>query len=84
MTFFRDFFSCDFFPTFVKPPRRFNRVPTIYVLSKNIKIFVMKCSFFFSTKNLCLLHGHVFVMPKFDVRLTSIQSTVTDGIYYFV
>ena len=41
--------------------------PTIYVLSKNkknIKIFVMKFSIFIFTaeKNLCVLHGQVFVM----------------------
>ena len=40
-------------------------VPTIYVLSinkKNIKICELKIFNFLSTKNLCLLHGQVFVM----------------------
>ena len=44
--------------------RRFYRVPTIYVLSKNkrnIKIFLMKFSIFTDEKNLCILHGQVFI-----------------------
>ena len=46
---------------------------TIYVLSKNkknIKIFQLKIVQFLKHKNLCLLHGHVFVM---------VAVTVTDG-----
>ena len=38
---------------------------TIYVLSKNkknIKIFLLKIIIFYNLKNLCILHGHVFVM----------------------
>ena len=45
--------------------RRFKRVPTIYVLSKNkknINIFLMKFSIFKMKKNLYILHGQVFVM----------------------
>ena len=39
--------------------------PTIYVLSKNkknIEFFMMKFSIFTGEKNLCILHGQVFVM----------------------
>ena len=43
-----------------------HRLWVIYVLSKNkknIKHFLMKCSFFFSAeKILCMMHGQVFVM----------------------
>ena len=46
------------------------RLPTIYVLSinkKNIKMFPMKFLFFaFETKNICILHGQVFVMQCGD------------------
>ena len=44
--------------------RRFLRVPTIYVLSKNKKniIFSDEIFNFFILKNLCILHGQVFVM----------------------
>ena len=48
----------------LEPPQR--RVPTIYVLSKNKKnIFKnpMKFSIFTGEKNLCILHGQVFIMP---------------------
>ena len=41
------------------------RVPTIYVLSKNkknINFFLMKFSIFTGEKNLCILHGEVFVV----------------------
>ena len=41
------------------------RVPTIYVLSKNkknIKDFLLKFFNFYNLKNLCILHGRVFVM----------------------
>ena len=40
-------------------------VPTINVLSKNIKnieLFPMKFSFFTAEKKICILHGQVFVM----------------------
>ena len=46
----------------LEPPRH---VPTINVLSKPIKInqiFPMKFSIINAEKNLCTLHGHVFVM----------------------
>ena len=45
--------------------RRFKRVPTIYVLSKNKKIdrkFQMKIVSFTGMINRCMLHGRVFVM----------------------
>ena len=44
--------------------RRFLRVSTIYVLSKNKKIifFYLKIFIFTGVKNSCILHGHVFVM----------------------
>ena len=51
--------------------RRFYRVPTIYVLSKNkknIKIFLLKIFNFYSSKNLCLLHGQVFLMKLYAHR----------------
>ena len=40
-------------------------MPTIYVLSKNkkkISFFLQKIFIFYSYKNLCILHGQVFVM----------------------
>ena len=40
-------------------------VPTIYVLStdkKNIIFFPMEFSIFAFEKNLCVLHGHIFIM----------------------
>ena len=45
--------------------RRFLRVPTIYVLSKNmkkVKDIKLKIVIFTAVKNRCILHGHVFVM----------------------
>ena len=45
--------------------RRFLRVPTIFVLSKNKKnvaIFSLKITIFTAFKNRCILHGRVFVM----------------------
>ena len=49
----------------LEPPRLAKAVltsPTIYVLSKNIKNFLMKFSIFMIEKNLCISHGQVFVM----------------------
>ena len=46
-------------------PRRFQRVPTIYVLSKNkknMKNFLLKSFNFYNFRKICTLHGHVFVM----------------------
>ena len=40
-------------------------VPTIYVLSRNKKIIkkiLLKIFIFYNFNNLCILHGHVFVM----------------------
>ena len=45
--------------------RRFYRVPTIYVLSKNLNIIKkiqLKIVIFTAVKNRCILHGDVFVM----------------------
>ena len=45
--------------------RRFERVPTIYVLRKNMKIikkFQPKIVIFTAVKNRCMLHGRVFIM----------------------
>ena len=45
--------------------RQFQRVPTIYVLiknKKNTKSFLLKIFIFHTFKNLCILHGQVFVM----------------------
>ena len=55
----------------LEPPRRGSleppqREPTIYILSKNkknIKIFLTKFSIFTMEKNLCILHGQVFMPP---------------------
>ena len=47
--------------------RRFKRVPTIYVLNKNMKIVKknqLKIVIFTEVKNRCILHGRVFVMVK--------------------
>ena len=47
------------------PVRRFYRVPTIYVLSKNkkiITIFHLQIIFFTAVQNCSILHGHVCVM----------------------
>ena len=47
--------------------RRFLRVPTIYVLSKNkkiVKTFQLKIVIFTAVKNRCILHGCVFVMEN--------------------
>ena len=44
---------------------RFSRVPTIYVLSKImkiVKIFQLKIVIYTAIKNRCMLHRHVFVM----------------------
>ena len=45
--------------------RRFLRVPTIYVLSKNkknVQFFYLNFFFFTAVKNRCILYGHFFVM----------------------
>ena len=47
--------------------RRFYRIPTIYVLSKNkknITIFHLKIIIFTAVKNCCILHGRVFVIIR--------------------
>ena len=47
--------------------RRCKRVPTIYVLSKNIKLiktFHLIIAIFTAVKNRYILHGRVFVMEK--------------------
>ena len=54
--------------------RRFQRVPKIYVLSKNkknIKKNHRKISIFTAVKNRCLLHGRVFVMKYMPVSGTN-------------
>ena len=55
-------------------PRRFLRVPTIYVLSKKkekYQFFSAENFHFLSSNNLCLLHGQVFVMTCIRVQNTS-------------
>ena len=50
--------------------RRFYRVPTIYVLSKNMQIvkkIQLKNVIFTAMKNRCILHGRVFVMGGSDL-----------------
>ena len=52
--------------------RRFLRVLTTYVLSKNkknIKIFQLKIIIFTAVKNCCILHGRVFVMMNDHVQI---------------
>ena len=49
--------------------RRFLRVPTIYILSKNMKIvkqIQLKTVIFTAVKNRCILHGCVFVLKEGD------------------
>ena len=46
-------------------------VPTIYVLSKNmknVKIFQLKIVIFTAVKNRCMLHGRVSVLRKQNVK----------------
>ena len=66
----------------LEPPRQGSsnvyRVPTIYVLSKNmksIKIFLMKFSIFTAPKNLCILHWQVFVMDQELLQVTKSKNT---------
>ena len=57
---------------------RYNRVPTIYVLSKNMKIVKKKIKLniviFTAVKNRCILHVRVFVM---DTKFPSCVFTIT-------
>ena len=58
----------------LEPPRRggSNMYPQSYVLSKNkknIKKFLQKIFNFCNLKNLCILHGHVFLMLR-DLEVT--------------
>ena len=51
--------------------RRFKRVLTIYVLSKNKKtnqFLYLKIFIFTAVNNRCLLHGRVFVMKSTEPR----------------
>ena len=58
--------------------KNFLCVPTIYVLSKNMKImktFQPKIVIFIAVKNRCMLHGHVFVVhTKVILSLNLTQS----------
>ena len=50
-------------------------MPTIYVLSKNIKIIKKnqpKIVIFIAMKNRCILHGRVFVMKRFVGSMNSV------------
>ena len=65
--------------------RRFQRVPTIYVLSKSMKI--QNCQnnltenyHFTAVKNRCILHGHVFVMV---FKLRGLKSKGSPKIHHF-
>ena len=64
-------------------PRRFLCVPTIYVLSKNKKNnknFLLKIFIFCAFKNLCILHGQVFIMIFSEIHLKYLKtlcSTIT-------
>ena len=54
------------------------RVPTIYVLSKykkNSKTFLMKIFISYNFKNLCILHGHVFVMTLSANTVINVDET---------
>ena len=49
-------------------------MPTIYVLSKNmkiVKIFQPKIAIFIAVKNRCILHGRVFVISKPNIHVES-------------
>ena len=66
-------------------------MPTIYVLSKNkknIKIFLAKFSFFTTEKNLCILHGQVFVtftdFPNMHVIFLMVMVLISSGADVFV
>ena len=49
-------------------------VPTIYVLSKNKKnIKTFSTENLYSFKNVCILHGHVFVMLGLMIHFTVIS-----------
>ena len=68
----------------LEPPRRggSNVYPTIYVLSKNkknIKNFQLKIFSFQSSKNLCLLHGHVFVMLFIEGKVLRLETKALRG-----
>ena len=54
-------------------PRRLYFVPTIYVLSKNKKNISAKNFQFLKLKNLCILHGHVFVIELTCVCLNELD-----------
>ena len=58
------------------------RVPTIYVLSENMKIvekIKLKIVIFTAVKNRCILHGRVFVMLCLQVNETFVfVANVTD------
>ena len=61
---------CRGIPIFLifAPKHRLWVLPTIYVWSKNKKItenFLLL--FFYNFKNLCILHGHVFVIFDFGI-----------------
>ena len=54
-------------------------MPTIYVLSqnkKNNKKFLLKNINFYNLKNLCILHGHVFVMNVLSEFLKDLYSVL--------
>ena len=56
------------------------RVPTIYVLSKNMKLvkhFQLKIVIFTAVKNRCILHGRVFVMRSKDEDSAQTMCCVT-------
>ena len=68
----------------LEPPRR---VPTIYVLSKNkkiIKTFFAENFHFLNFKNLCILHGQVFVMGvcfQVSAQVLYIRKTCPCNVY---
>ena len=67
----------------LEPPRRggSNEYPQSIFLSKdieNIKFFLVKFSIFTAEKNLCILHGQVFVMEnlKINQNRTALEQSV--------
>ena len=40
-------------------------VPTIYALSKNNKLYLLKFFIFYNFRKICILHGHLFLITSY-------------------